>query len=1112
MTNASKFVNLALAEFNSARKTVVRKNAIANRLQLRAEVEDNVVKFVFEDDWVQKYVIEVPIPFKDENGVELINDNETLRPVGTYFIKEKFHEVGFLGLMLFLLTENLRQIFGHDYPSGMSFMARILYAYAANNPAWIINLCQRTINDFVHKLPLYETSMLGWAMNKRVMFLDPEFNAIKNPNHNLLYQVKKNEDFWPLFGWSSIGLSESTLSTRNYLLKEDIKRTVPFGVRHHNPQRNLYQTLGMKGPESPAVTTETAEKLATQGIKRGGKMLLTAFLDIPMVFEDHILGDESLLTSMSWSERRYQCFTEPFVKAGQTLKKGELLTVNDHNEPVEFHVPCEEAFVEDVIPRMINVGGEERKGFIIKVKVGRTFKDGTKFTNLHGNKGIVSFKKLGFAVDPRTGEKHRIEVLVSAASVGRRKNFGQVLEAATTAIHGKYCKIVLPDNYETTESNVQEALKGAGLPEDGTWEVITPWGTFRAVCGWIYWGAIKDPEDQLWQGRDTKIKNGRGLRRAGNKFSNIEIRALITRYGPGNGVVKEILSHFQGGEDLREMLAITESCRGSFQEDKKTVDALNILPANVRSTMLKEKEELDKTIHSEGCYSDGVNIELPTPVYMIVPRNPLDGVRWETERWSATLEDKAFKIEKIYLPNFNLRRPWPHPTGKFGLSQVGGLINRVLIACHDYDCGLVDAKEIVSAVKNYFNAMARKLSTKRGDISQYGMAIRYPYSSKATAVLGEALPKNTVEIHQSMAKDLKVKTGDIVLCERFPCLGFMSVRPQKVRVTGDPSCRYVIRVSGNSLVSQNLDFDGDVIYLTSFHSPDARLCMLKDWESPNPVCEGIIEQMNSKKEPRFAEYGLGDFGITKFGDLNSEEHAYIVERAVGVKSHTGPVIALAYNLMRIVEAEIGYQDTKLNAMVEKTLDFLGNTVFSQKHGIKPLQEEATEAICLADPGKMEALGFDRDPSELLCELIRKKAAQLRVDDLEEHYAQHKATGSSNIINLIVRRFNKVYFASRASLDPIYMLQCLDAKAVDLPSHMFKIALESETKPIQEEVEMKTILHGLRTKEQVNQVWEAMRKAYEKKHPEKTKVEPSAVREALAWPTVKLRKIEIPFVR
>jgi hypothetical protein len=640
---------------------------------------------------------------------------------------------------------------------------------------------------------------------------------------------------------------------------------------------------------------------------------------------------------------------------------------------------------------------------------------------------------------------------------------------------------------------------------------LTPWGTFRAICGWIYWGSIKDPEDQLWEGKDTVIKNGRGLRRAGVKLSNIEIRSLITRYGPNNGVVREILSYFQGSEDLKEMLAILNACREKLQ-DKPTADVLNILPANVRTTMLKEKEELEKTVHSENCYPDGFYVKLPIPVFMIVPKNPLDGVRWETERWSATLDDKVYRVNKVYIPSFNLRRPWPHPTGKFGLSQIGGLINRVLIACHDFNCGISDGTEIVSAVRVYFNSVARKLSTKRGDISQYGMAIRYPYSSKATAVLGENLPKNTIEIHRYMARNLKVKTGDIVLCERFPCLGFMSIRPQKVRVTEDQSCKYVIRVSGNSLVSQNLDFDGDVIYLMSFHTPEARLRLLQDWENPNPVCEEIIEQMNNKKKPQFKEFGLEEFKITTFDKLTEEEHAYIVERAVGVKSHTGPVIALAYNLMRIVEAEVGYKDTRFNAMIEKTLDFLGNTVFSQKHGIRPLQEEATEAICLANPEKMVELGFDKEPSEKLCEIIRKKAKQLRIEDLEEHYERHKTIGSSNVINTIVRRFNRVYFASRASLDPIYMLRCLDSEAVDLPSHLFKKALQTITKDLREESEMKVVLRGLRTKEQANQIWDAMRKAYEEKHPEKAKSDPSSVRQKLAWPRVKLREIEIPFAR
>ena len=372
--------------------------------------------------------------------------------------------------------------------------------------------------------------------------------------------------------------------------------------------------------------------------------------------------------------------------------------------------------------------------------------------------------------------------------------------------------------------------------------------------------------------------------------------------------------------------------------------------------------------------------------------------------------------------------------------------------------------------------------------------------------------QNTLEIHADMAKDLKVKSGDIVLCERFPCLGFMSIRPQKVRVTADPSCKYVIRVSGNSLVSQNLDFDGDVIYIMSFHTPEARLRLIQDWENPNKICEGIIEEMNNKKKPQFKEFCLKDFEIRTFDNLTNEEHAQIVKSAVGVKSHTGPVIALAYNLMRIVEAEIGYQDTRINALVEKFLDFLGNTVFSQKHGIKPLQEEATEAICLANSEKMVSLGFDKEPSELLCGIIRKKAAQLRINDLEEHFEQHLTTGSSNIINLIVRRFNKIYFASRSSLEPIFMLRNLDADAVDLPSQLFKKALESKTVAVQDESDLKLLLRNLRTKDEVNKVWEAMRRAYETKFPEKAKADPSSVRAALSWPKVRLREIEIPFAR
>jgi hypothetical protein len=345
------------------------------------------------------------------------------------------------------------------------------------------------------------------------------------------------------------------------------------------------------------------------------------------------------------------------------------------------------------------------------------------------------------------------------------------------------------------------------------------------------------------------------------------------------------------------------------------------------------------------------------------------------------------------------------------------------------------------------------MGTKNGELSTYGMSIRYPHSTHAVAVLSDDLAKNTIEISRDMAEGLKVSTGDIVLAERFPCLGFMSIRPQWVKVTDDPQCKYVIRVSGNSLVSMNLDFDGDTLFLASFHTPQAKEALVKEMKSPNPICEDIIEQMNDKKIPETKEMNLEDFEIRLFPKPTNEEHADLVRKATGVKSHTGPVIALAYNLMRIVERNVPYEKVEQHANIEVLLDFLGNTVFKQKHGIKSLQEEAIDAICTADVGKMVSLGFDRDPSLLLCNLIIQEAASIGIHDLMRHHQRAKDMGGSKIVNTIVRRKNKIYFATRAQLGPFSLLSHLENKPMDLPSFMLNTILKSKKEKIAEKLNL-----------------------------------------------------------
>ena len=1113
-----RFAVAVLKEFESAKLHIARTYQQVMNLQLLAEEEDGKIKLRFSDV-LTDLVVEVPIPFQNENGVWLINDNETIRPVTSYFIKDDFREVGFLGMMLFLLTENLQKL-KYDYPSKTPFLRRIMYGYAQDNPAWVVSNCQRMIDTFVHRLPLHETEMNSWAVNNRVEFLDPEFEAMRNPADKLEYQVKKNEDFFDLKGWTSIGLSESALSEKNYLLKFDLKRTIPFGLRHHHPKRNLYQTLGMKGDEQPSITTEDAEKLARMGIKRGGKMLLTAFVDIPFNFEDHIVAHSSLTKLMNFHVRKYQCFGELCVEVGQELKKGDRIAFNPDGEPVVFSVSCDKATVEAIIPRKVNVGGEEEEAFLVRVKVGRYLRDGTKFTNRHGNKGIASFKETGYAVDPRTGKKHVVDILVSSTSVKRRGNFGQILEAVATAIHGKDKKMVLPADHAVDIKKMENELVKAGLPKDGTWEVHTVWGKFRAVCGWVFWGVIKDPEDQLWEKKDTWVTDGRGRRRAGLKFSNIELRAIITQMGTRNPVVDEILSHMQGTEDLRQLIKVVESCRSSLPEDVPEIDALNIPPVDTNRSLLKEKYELVGTVGDEEFHPKGFVMALPANVFMLVPKNRLDGIRWcgSNMHEHMLIDDTPIAVDKLFVPYFNLRTSWRHNCGRYGLSMIGGLVNRVIRACHDLANEECSDAALARAVEIYINAVGRFLSTKRGEVAQFGMATRYPWSAKATATLGEILPENTVEIHRDMAKDLNVRAGDIVLAERFPCLGFMSVRPQKVKVTDDPACKYVIRVSGNSLVSQNLDFDGDVLYLASFHTPESKLALRKAFDSPHPTVERIIEEMNAKKEPKFESLTLQDYDIQTFDKLTSEKHALLVRRAVGVKSHTGPVIALAYNLMRIVESAVGYSNTEINAQVEKMLDQLGNTVFRQKHGITPLHDATIEAVCKADVESLVNAGFDRAPSKLICDIVRKRAEQIGIRDLEEHYREHKEEGRSSVINVIVRRLNKVYFASRASLEPLYILEHLDARPVDLPSHLFKRALMTKRDEIDVQIElMKAKLAEMRTqnveaedrikKERFQKLWGLIRR-------ETRGLSTSSGKEPDLnefWPEVRVTEMEIPFV-
>lgn len=1020
----------------------IRSKYGTDKITCDAKIADHTIHFTFITANNEQHTLSVPIPF-EEQGVYFIQTNETRRAIGSFFIMEEQKELDYLSVISSLFCDVTESPITKALSTDGPFIQKIIRSFNFNNTSVIVRRLQKIIDDITTRMPVHKTQMNSWAMNQRVWIIDPRFDTITNPKEKLEYQVEKSKKLFPK-GWTTIGLADSVLADRNYILKTSLRKTIPFGLHFHNPQRNLYSTLGMKGDEQPLIKSETMEVLRQKGICRGGWNLFTAFIDIPDVWEDQIIVDRSLCDKFIDYQRVYRCYGTLKVSEQQELEKDTTLSINKDNEPTKIRLNADRIWVEQIEEKEENVGGILTVVNHVVVKYRRFIKDGTKITNLAANKGVVRVKDLGYATNPMTGERRKIDVLVSCRAVEKRKNYTQILEALVNHINGEQPKVYV-DDISFSKEHLEQRLLENNIPKDGSWECHTYAGKMNGVCGTVFWGVTMDAEDMIWDQNDTLVTNNRNLRTAGLKMSMVELRAIMTRFGWGNNpIINEILHYAQGYDDIKDLLSILYSKEGNIIPGKQTIDVESLRPLDQTGGILMEKETIKDTIADENFQPEGFVLKLPVEYQIDFDENNevyREGIPLDTEGIPEIT--RSIKINHLYVPGSNLRRCWKHSVGKYGLSEIGSYLNTIVTLVHRYKQHPEDRQLyclISQAIHNYFARVSSMLGSKRGEISTHGMAIRYPHSFKGVATLSNELPKNTVEIHEDMAKQCDVHQGDIVLIERFPCLGFMSVRPQQVYITKDPLCKYTIRVSGNSLTSLSLDFDGDVLFGAVFHTKEARDLLYKEWRNPNKTCYEAIKTLNEKSgKPHYKSLTLEDYNIEPFAPLTAESHAEIVAKATGVKANTGPVIALAYNIMRIVENSEYSDNQKVNAAVEIFLDKVANSVFKQKHGVKSLHEIVVDAICTADVETLVQEGFRRGTSTTICNLIKDKAAQVGINDLTTFHKQSQST----VLNQIVRKQNKIYFCSRAQLEGVSLIKHIEEPAVDIPSKMFKYIIQKQ---------------------------------------------------------------------
>lgn len=1004
--------------------------------------------------------IEVPKPFV-ENGVVFIENGRVKRALSDYYIVSEDKRIDYIDVLYRIMCDHPEGLI--PKPSVSIFPQLIANGVEYGNISIVVYKLQKAINWIVNLMPLHSTYMNSFIMNRRIIFVDKEFDEIKNGDDLIAYQVAKNKKFFER-GWSSSGIADGAL-VYNHILDIDARRTIPFGIRSHNPGRNLYSTFGMSGKETPYVMSNTEYELHRHGITRGGYNLFTLFIDMPETFEDQILVDSSVADKLVYTgHKRIQTFGDPEVRPGDVISYGQVVA-KTNGQCKRFAVNCDSAIVEEITESEDSVGGHAQIVYNIVVRYEIGLRDALKLTNRAANKGVVHVENLGYATNPVTGERRRVEVIVSSRSVKKRQNGTQLIEGIFGLIHENNDDIcVTPDDLFVSEKDLERMLEANNMPKNGMWSCTSDYianeltkhgiekDNVSGVAGIVFWGVISTAEAHFWKYGKTIDENSCGIRSSGLKLSSIEMASLAVRFGGfDNPVIREIMGHRQGSFLITEHMKMI-SCRRNMFPDLRLVDIESIRCVDQTNSVFVQPSAMINTIVDPKMYKNGAILRLPLPYQIDTVHNDSGvDVLYEGKVIGKIYVPENMRerkhvsetIDKLYIPKPEIRECWKHETGLVGLNTLGVILNNIIFSYNRYK-KTGDEKVLsmyYSNIRLYFKYAADALTSKSGHINTYGMSVRYPVSIKAAATTSSKLPYKTVEIHKDSARYLSVSDGDVAIFERFPCLGITTITTAMVKVTDDPQCRYTIRVGGNDFGGAGLDFDGDTIYLISLHTAEAKKALREAHLRPHRLCRQVEYKHNLHMGiPEFVEMSLQDYKLGMFKDLTAETNAKFIEMLTSVKAKTGAATAFGYNMLRLTERLI-FDKRGFNILPDlmSTIDKTINSIMKQKHGFESNDDDIKRAICTCDVDFLIKFGMSADAANYLTETIKTKAFELlgvMPSELVADYEAAEERGSGNIVNRIVQANHPMYFASRAKVDADMLLHLMDRskKGVnDIPS-------------------------------------------------------------------------------
>lgn len=478
------------------------------KIRIESKLTTNTIEMAFYANDVGPFELSIPLPIEHfcYRGI----------PVRTINPQEGSERILQYGVDMETYEQRIVAIFADCYEA----IAKSSRSAAVDSWAGF-HILHKSISDYINCLPLecfngaQSTPLRLATLGTVVQTIDSEIYDVLRPMDKMHALLEIARAKYGKFYFEHVS---DVMRCDGRATHVNLQDFVPFSRHYHHPKRVISQlthacNLTFSDTQLvnyPYVITKS-DKRYFDGKGRGkGITGFVLYINAPETYEDAILVNKCLKNVCA--ERKHKCIVSGTlqVKPGDVVDTNQILACNTDDLVFRCQHKYDSMYVESIENKVSIVAGHKYETKVINLTSLTTGRNGRKYTNSVGGKGVGVFSDDMPIVTLPNGKKMKAHFVMEAKTPLSRKNYDQLIECMYTNTvifpNGEFNgrTVVVPDNASIPYDELNERLQKAGYNSDSLFDVEWKGSKFRAFGGWQFIAVIEDPNPFALRGLEEE--------------------------------------------------------------------------------------------------------------------------------------------------------------------------------------------------------------------------------------------------------------------------------------------------------------------------------------------------------------------------------------------------------------------------------------------------------------------------------------------------------------------------------------------------------------------------------------------------------------------------------